>query len=55
MDDHLADLTFLFPDVLPALAAVGGLVDAVAGGDIPADVGLARADVDDVGLGRGDG
>src|SRR5262249_33497079 len=53
VDDHLPDLPLLFPDVLPALAAVGGAVAAVAGGGVAADVGLARADVDDVGVGRG--
>ena len=41
-----ADLAFLLPDVLPGLAGVGGLVDAVAGRDVAADVGLAGADVD---------
>ena len=55
MDDDLADLPLLLPDVLPGLAAVGGLVDAVAGHDVAADVGLAGADVDDVGIGRRDG
>ena len=50
-----ADLAVLLPDVLPGLAGVGGFVDAVAGLDVAADVGLAGADVDDVGIGRGDG
>ena len=38
--------------VLPASVR---LVDAVAGRDVAADVGLAGADVDDVRVGRGDG
>src|SRR5262249_13289097 len=41
--------------VLPGLAAVGGAVDAVARLHVAADVRLARADVDDVGVGRGHG
>ncbi|MEI2616302.1 MAG: hypothetical protein V9F06_01525 [Thermomicrobiales bacterium] len=43
------------PEVLPGLAAVGGLVDAVAVGDVAADGRLAHADVDDVGVGLGNG
>src|SRR5262249_7613320 len=51
-----ADLESLFEaHVLPGLAAVGGLVDAVAVGDAVARVVLAGADPDDVGVGRGDG
>src|SRR4051812_18290578 len=45
MHDQRADLTRLFPDVLPGFAGVSGLVDTVAGGDVAADVRLARADV----------
>src|SRR5205807_1957646 len=45
----------LLPDVLPGLAGVGRFVDAVAGLDVAADVRLAGADVDHVGVGRGDG
>ena len=41
--------------VLPGLAAVGGLVDAVAVGDGVARIVLAGADPDDVAFGRGDG
>src|SRR5439155_9583751 len=41
--------------VLPRLAAVGRFVDAVAGGQVGPLQTLAAADVDDVGLGRGDG
>ena len=52
--DHRADLPFLLPDVRPGLAGVGRLVDAVAGRDVAADVGLAGADVDDVGIARRD-
>src|SRR5688572_12629546 len=37
-------------EVLPGLAAVGGLVDAIAERDRVADVGFARADVDHVGI-----
>ena len=36
----------------PGLAAVGGLVDAVADGEVGADDAGAGADVDDVGIGR---
>ena len=52
VDDHGPDLAFLLPDVRPGLAGVGRLVDAVARGHVAADVGLARADVDDVRVGR---
>src|SRR5207245_2309219 len=55
MHNHLGDLALLLPDVLPVLAAVGRFVDAVADGDVAADVGLAGADVDDVGVGGRDG
>src|SRR5262249_18299628 len=37
--------------VLPRLAAVGGLVDAIAGANVAANVPLTRADVNDVGIG----
>ena len=40
--------------VAPGLAAVVGLVDAVAVRDVAADAGLARAGVDDVRIGVGD-
>ena len=52
VDDHRADLAVLLPHVLPRLAGVGGLVDAVSLCDVAADVGLAGADVDDVRVGR---
>jgi len=55
VDDQRADLTLLFPDVLPGLAGVQRLVDAVTRADVAADVGLAGAGVDHVGVGRGDG
>ncbi len=42
------------PDVLPGLAGVDGFVDAVALHDIAAELGLAHADVDHVGIGGGD-
>jgi hypothetical protein len=42
-------------DVRPGLAGVGRLVGAAALNDVAADVRLARADVDDVGIGRGNG
>src|SRR5690606_36812763 len=47
----------LEPEVLPGAAAVGRLVDAVALHDVPAQLDLAHADVDDVGvrLAHGDG
>ena len=52
VDDHRADLAVLLPHVLPRLPGVRGLVDAVSLPDVAADVGLARADVDDVRVGR---
>ncbi len=55
MDDHGSDLPLLRPDVRPGLPSVGRLVDPVARGDVSPDVGLARADIDDAGIGRGDG
>ena len=57
MDNHRADLPLLVPHMLPGLARVGGFVDAVAAGHVAADVGFARADVDDVRVGSryGDG
>src|SRR5262249_27297111 len=55
VDDHGADLAVVLPDVIPGLAGVAGLVDAVARLDIAADVGLAAADVDHVRVGRRDG
>ncbi len=56
MDGDAADLGGLLePDVLPAPAAVGGAVDAVAPGVRPQRVPLAGADPDDVGVGGGDG
>src|SRR5262249_36910413 len=48
VDGHCPDLADLVPDVLPGLAGVGAPVDAVAGRDVAADVGLAAADVDHV-------
>ncbi len=51
----LADLTLLVEHVLPAPAGVRGLVDAVAGLDVAANIGLPRADVDHVRIRGGDG
>ena len=42
-------------EVLPALAAVRGFVDAVSGREIPAQTALSHSDVDHVRLGRGHG
>ena len=42
-------------EVGPGLALVGGLVDAVAVGDVAAKGGFTHAHVDDVGVGLGDG
>jgi len=50
MDDQLPDLTVVLPDVRPRLAGIGRFVDAVAGRDVAANVGLARPDVNDAGV-----
>src|SRR5205085_11173958 len=42
-------------EVAPGGATIGGLVDAVAGGEVGALQALAAADVEDVGFGGGDG
>ena len=56
VDQDRADVArCLEPDVRPGLAAVGCLVDAVAGADIVARGDLAGADVDRVRLARRDG
>ena len=56
VDGDAADvLGVVEADVGPGLALIGGLVHAVAVGVLAADVGLAGADVDDVGVRRGDG
>src|SRR5262249_21968385 len=53
VDDDAADVARLLEtDVLPGLAAVGGLVHAVAPRDAVARVVLAGADPHDVGVGR---
>jgi len=55
MDDHLRDLNKArLPDVRPGLSGVGGLVDTVAHGDVAARTARAGADVDHVGVRRGD-
>ena len=49
---NLGDLAGLFQaEMLPAAPGVGGFVDAIADGDIDADGGLARAGIDDIGVG----
>src|SRR5262249_33643032 len=57
MHDHGADLPLVLPHLLPRLAGVGRFPDAVADLDVAANVGLAAADVHDVGVRRrhGDG
>ena len=56
VDDDFADLEGeLQAHVFPGLAAVGGLVDAVAEGDAVARVGLAGADPDDMAIAGRDG
>src|SRR5206468_12754086 len=42
-------------EIGPRLAAVDALVDAAAGLDVVARLGLPAADIDDVWIGRGDG
>jgi len=52
VDGYLADLLGVAQaEVGPGLAGVGGLVDAVAGGEVGAGEAFAAADVDDVGVG----
>src|SRR6185295_14756931 len=47
IDPHAADVAAVGEAaVLPCLAAVGGAIDAVAGGDVPAGGDLAGADVE---------
>ena len=54
VDDDTPDPTSgLEPHVLPGLATVGALVDAVAEGDVAADEALSRPGPDDVGVGGG--
>ncbi len=56
VDPQLADLAAVAqPDVGPALPCVGGLVDAVARRGVATNARLAGANVDDVGVGGGDG
>jgi len=58
IDENAADVPRIVEaDVRPGLARVVGAVHAVAGGQVGADVRLARADVDHAGIGRrhGDG
>jgi len=56
IDDDPADLTGVAQaDVLPALAAVGGTVHSVAGGEVGANVGFSGADVNDFWIGGSDG
>src|SRR5262245_12770032 len=43
------------PDVPPCLSAVGGLVHAVAVGQVRTEVGFARTDIDHVGIRGRDG
>src|SRR5262245_38551312 len=52
MHGHRADLAAALPDLLPALARIGGAEDAAPQGHVAADVGLARADVHDARIGR---
>ena len=53
--DHRNLLAVAQAVVRPALAAVAGAIDAVAGGEVGALQALAAADVDDVGVRRRDG
>src|SRR5579883_878545 len=54
--DYATDLTgFAQADVVPSFATIGGLVNAIARGQIHANVGLARPRINCVGIGWGDG
>ncbi len=56
MDAHLGDTVGILQTTMrPGLPPVGRLVDPVAMRDVAPDGGLAHADVEDVGIGRGDG
>ena len=56
VDDEARDLLAVREaDVHPVLAGVDRLVDAVADGRVVAGIALARAGVDHIGIGRGDG
>ena len=56
MDPDLGDhLGFGQSDVRPGLAAIRRLVGAAALNDVAANVGLAGADVDDIGIRGRDG
>ena len=43
------------PGVLPRFAGIGGFVNAVAGNHVAADVCLAGADINNLGIGRRNG
>src|SRR5262249_54852734 len=56
IDDHLADLPRVVEtEMRPGLAGVAGSVHTVAVRDLRPHVRLAGADIDDVGIRRGDG
>ena len=56
VDAHLADVTGIGQAAMgPGFTAVGRFVDAVAIGNINADGRLAHADIDDAGIGFGNG
>jgi hypothetical protein len=56
VDGDLANLLAVSQTkVGPRLACVGGFVDAVAGGEVGAGEAFAAADVDEIGVGGGDG
>ena len=56
IDDDVGDLLGVAQaEMLPGVAGVGGLVNAVAGGEIGTAQAFAAADVNDVGIGGRDG
>src|SRR5437899_730409 len=56
MDDDSADVTRVFQsNVIPCFAGIVRAIDAIAERDVTANAGFAGANIDDVGIGIGDG